>query len=412
VLDLRSLKVTVLQDQALQGWALPGGAVVFVRRDGGVLAAPFDIRALTFTRPPTPVLEGVRAPGSGADMAVSANGTLIYVAGTASRPAERYQPVWVTRSGVATAIDTGWTIPLNAGGCTCDGGLALSPDGRRLALNVLRSGPDGDIYIKQLDAAPFALTPLTFKSDNYNAAWTADGRSVLYVGAQGNNAPGSSLFRRRADGTGAVDTLVRSVGGRDMIEVVPTRDTTQFILRLILSGPHRDIVLARRGDTASTPLMADSTFAEVFPALSPDGRWLAYASNESGHYEVYVRPFPDVNARRIQVSQAGGSEPRWAHSGRELFFRNGTGALVAATVVPAATFTLGAQAVLFEGSQFHTVGNQSARSYDVAPGDQRFVFMRKVVPTGPAGALAADKLVQVTNWAAEVQAKLKGKAPQ
>ena len=330
VLDLRSLKVTVLQDQALQGWALPGGAVAFVRRDGGVLAAPFDLRALTFTRPPTPVLEGVRAATSGADMAVSANGTLIYVAGTATRPVERYQPVWVTRAGAATPIDTAWTIPLNAGGCTCDGGLALSPDGRRLALNVRRSGPDGDIYIKQLDAAPFALTPLTFKGDNYNPVWTADGRSVLYIGAQGNNAPGSSLFRRRADGTGAIDTLVRSLGGRDMIEVELTRDTAQFILRMILTGPHRDIVLARRGDSTAAPLMADSTFSEVFPALSPDGRWLAYASNESGHYEVYVRPFPDVNARRVQVSQAGGTEPRWAHSGRELFFRNGTGALVAA----------------------------------------------------------------------------------
>jgi hypothetical protein len=413
VIDLRSLKVTVLQDQALQGWALPGGAVAFVRRDGGVLAAPFDLRALTFKRSPMPVLEGVRAGASGADMAVSANGTLIYVTGGAvSRSAERYQPVWVTRTGVATAVDTGWTIPLNALGCTCDGGLALSPDGRRLALNVLRSGPDGDIYIKQLDATPFALTPLTFKGDNYNPAWTADGRSVLYIGAQGNNAPGSSLFRRRADGTGAVDTLLRSVGGRDIIEVVPTRDTTQFILRMILSGPRRDIVLARGGDTTATPLMADSSFAEVFPALSPDGRWLAYASNETGHFEVYVRPYPDVNARRVQVSQAGGSEPRWSHSGKELFFRNGTGALVAAVVVPAATFTLGAQAVLFEGSQFLTVGNQDARSYEVAPGDQRFVFMRKVVPTGPAGALAPDKLVQVTNWAAEVQAKLAGKAPK
>ncbi len=158
--------------------------------------------------------------------------------------------------------------------------------------------------------------------------------------------------------------------------------------------------------------MADSTFAEVFPAVSPDGRWLAYASNETGHFEVYVRPFPDVNAIRVQVSQAGGTEPRWAHSGRELFFRNATGALVAATVVPAATFTQGAQAVLFEGSQFLSVASQDARSYDVAPGDRRFVFMRPVVPTAAEGPPAADKLVQVTNWGAEVQAKLAGKAPK
>src|ERR1019366_4322846 len=128
----------------------------------------------------------------------------------------------------------------------------------------------------------------------------------------------TSLVRRRADGTGVVDTIYRSRKARDIIEVVPTRDTTKFVLRVELSGPQRDIVLARRGDTTTTQLMADSTFAEVFPALSPDGRWLAYASNESsGRFEVYVRPFPDVNASRVQVSQAGGSEPRWAHSGRE-----------------------------------------------------------------------------------------------
>lgn len=113
-----------------------------------------------------------------------------------------------------------------------------------------------------------------------------------------------------------------------------------------------------------------------------------------------------MNARRVQVSQAGGTEPRWAHSGRELFFRNGARALVAATVVPAATFTLGAQTVLFEGSQFYFDRGDAARSYNVAPGDQRFVFMRKVVPTGPA---APDKLVEVSNWATEVQAKLAGR---
>ena len=412
VIDLRSLKITVLQDQALQGWALPGGAVAYVRRDGGVMAAPFDLRTLSFTRPPTPLVDGVRTWPSGADMVVSATGTLIYVAGSASGLTDRYQPVWITRTGVSTAIDSGWTLPLIALACTCNGGLTLSPDGRQLALNVRRmTGVDGDIYIKQLDAAPFAFSPLTFKGDNFNPTWTADGRSVIYSESQGGGARVNWLVRRRADGTGAVDTLARSKSDRQIIESVPTRDTTQFILRLGFRSDARDIVLRRRGDSTATPLMADSTFAELFPALSPDGRWLAYASDETGHFEVYVRPFPDVNARRVQVSQAGGSEPRWAHSGRELFFRNGTGALVSATVVPAATFTLGAQRVLFDASQYLTVGNQNARSYDVAPGDQRFVFMRRVVATGATGSAPMDRLVLVTNWAAEVQAKLKGKTP-
>jgi len=409
-LDLRSLKTTVLVPDALAGWPLPGGAVAFVRKDGGVLAAPFDFGALRFTRPPVPVLDGVRIPSCcTADIATSANGTLIYVAGVAAATATRYQPVWVTRTGVATPVDTGWTVPITLSeSCTCSGALALSPDGRHLALSVERGAKsgNGDIYVKQLDAVPYALTPLTFTGDGSSPVWTADGRSIIYSENKGDNDTHTSVLRRRADGTGAVDTLLRP-RNRSIIEVVPTQDTTQFVLRFDITGAQRDIVLAHRGDTATTPLMADPSFAEIYPALSPDGRWLAYASNESGHFEVYVRPFPDVNARRVQVSQAGGTEPRWAHSGRELFFRNGVHALVAAAVVPAATFTLGAQTVLFNGGDFYSDRGESARSYDVAPGDQRFVFMRTVGSTGPAAAVP-DKLVEVTNWATEVQSKLAG----
>ncbi len=417
VLDLRTLKVTTLMPDVLAGWPLPGGLVAFVRKDGVVLAAPFDLRTLTFTRPPSPVMDGVQTSAVTADIAVSANGTMMYVAGAiVAREVFRYQPVWVTRTGTTTPIDTAWTVPLDGGSCTCDGAFALSPDGRRLALVIWRESVNSDINIKQLDQVPFALTPLTFAGDNWSPAWTADGRSVVYAGAAGDNKPGTSLLRRRTDGTGAVDTLLPA-SGVSFAEVVPTHDTATFILRKqTRSASRRDIVLARRGDTTTTPLIADSTFNEIFPALSPDGRWLAYASNETqGRYEVYVRPFPDVNSRRVQVSQGGGTEPRWAHSGRELFFRNAAGALVSATVVPAATFTQGSQSVLFEGSQFLRVHDEQSRSYDVAPGDQRFVFMREVVPaasTGPTGPPPMDRLVQVTNWAAEVQAKLAGKVPK
>ena len=406
VLDLQSLKMTVLVPDVLAGWPLPGGAVAFVRKDGGVFAAPFDHGTRTFTRAPTPVLDGVRAVSITADIAVSANGTLIYVVGDTTLSTTWYQPVWVTRAGAETPIDSGWKVPVTTTSCSCNGGLALSPDGHRLALNVWRQGVNSDVYIKQLDQMPFALTPITFGGDNWNAAWTADGRSVVYAASKGNNQL-AQLRRRRADGTGVVDTLLTP--SRDVEEVVPTRDTTQFILRLTFGGARRDIVLGHRGDTTTTPLVADTAFGEINPALSPDGRWLAYASNESGRFEVYVRPYPDVNARRWQVSQAGGTEPRWAHNGRELFFRHGGNALVATSVVPGATFTLGAQTVLFDASRF--LVNLNASTYDVAPDDKRFVFLRRLDPTGPAGLARTDKLVQVTNWGAEVQAKLTGKAP-
>ena len=410
VLDLTSLKSTVLVDQALAGWALPGGTVAFVRADGGVLAAPFDVRAARFTRAPAPMLDGVRIPNCCAvDAAVSANGTLMYVVGNAAAKIVRFQPVWVTRAGTATPIDTGWTIPIGQD-CTCSGGFTLSPDGHRLALTVERvalSG-NGDVFVKQLDAVPYALMPLTFAGDGFSPVWTADGRSIVYGEDKGDNDPVSAILRRRADGTGGVDTLVPP-NSHSIIEVIPTRDSTAFILRNEISGPARDIALAHRGDTTMTPLMADPRFAEIFPALSPDGRWLAYASNETGRFEVYVRPYPDVNARRVQVSQSGGTEPRWSHSGRELFYRNGAGALVAANVVPAAAFTLGTQSVLFDANQFYA--GAVSRTYDVAPGDQQFVFLRRALAKN-RDAAAMDKLVEVSNWGAEVRAKLAGKTPE
>ena len=146
--------------------------------------------------------------------------------------------------------------------------------------------------------------------------------------------------------------------------------------------------------------------SEISPALSPDGKWLAYASNESGRFEVYVRPYPDVNSGRWQVSQAGGLQPLWARNGRELFYENGAKMLISAAVLPGATFTLGAQIPLFNTRGF--ASNVISLFYDVSPDGQRFLFLRE--PTMPTTERSTE-LVQITNWGAEVQAKLAGKTP-
>ena len=401
VLDLRSdqPKVTMLT-QALNAWSLPGGIVAFVRKDGGVFAAPFDKSTLTFTQPPTPMMSGVRTSVTSADMVVSANGTAIYVAGTSSSGSTLVEPVWVTRAGTVTPMESAWTMNIAQ---TVNGdAIALSPDGQRLALTVPRTGLYGnDIWIKQLDRTSGTLTKLTFEGNNINPRWTPDGQRVLYAGG------GRSLRSRRADGTGAVDTLFMSLRG--VYSVVLTPDSNTFLLRLSTS-PTADIALAHRGDTATVPLVASPAFTETSPALSPDGRWLAYTSDESGRFEVYVRPYPNVDAGRWQVSQAGGSSPHWSHTGRELFYENGAKALVATAVVPGVTFTVGAQVTLFNTSGFAgTGGAVNYLHYDVAPDDQRFVFFRK--PT-ENGEVTVDPLVQMVNWNVEVQAKLKGKTPQ
>jgi Tol biopolymer transport system component len=402
VLDLRSdqPKVTMLATQVLNAWSLPGGIVAFVRRDGGVFAAPFDNSTLTFTQPPTPMMSGVRTSVTSADMVVSANGTAIYVAGTSSSGSTLVEPVWVTRAGTVTPMESAWTM--NIAQALYGNPVALSPDGQRLALTVARTNSnENDIWIKQLDRTSGTLTKLTFEGNNLNPVWTPNGQRVLYAGVS------SALRSRRADGTGAVDTLLRS--RRDFWTVVLTPDSNTFLLRLSTT-PTADIVLAHRGDTATVPLVASPAFNETSPALSPDGRWLAYTSDESGRNEVYVRPYPNVDAGRWQVSQAGGSSPHWSHTGRELFYENGAKALVATAVVPGVTFTVGAQVTLFNTSGFAgTGGAVNYLHYDVAPDDQRFVFFRKPTENGEA---TVDPLVQMVNWNVEVRAKLKGKTPQ
>ncbi|MEY4956123.1 MAG: hypothetical protein RL409_380, partial [Gemmatimonadota bacterium] len=402
VLDLRSdqPKVTMLATQAMNAWSLPGGIVAFARKDGGVFAAPFDNSTLTFTQPPTPMMSGVRTSVTSADMVVSANGTAIYVAGTSSSGSTLVEPVWVTRAGTVTPMESAWTM--NIAQALYGNPVALSPDGQRLALTVARTNSnENDIWIKQLDRTSGTLTKLTFEGNNLNPVWTPNGQRVLYAGA------GPALRSRRADGTGAVDTLF--MAKRSFYTVVLTPDSNTFLLRMSTS-PTADIVLAHRGDTATVPLVASPAFAETSPALSPDGRWLAYTSDESGRNEVYVRPYPNVDAGRWQVSQAGGSSPHWSHTGRELFYENGAKALVATAVVPGVTFTVGAQVTLFNTSGFAgTGGAVNYLHYDVAPDDQRFVFFRK--PT-ENGEVTVDPLVQMVNWNVEVQAKLKGKTPQ
>jgi serine/threonine-protein kinase len=381
----RTASLRTVVGEALRAWQVSDDRVVFVRRDGGVFIGAFDVRQAAFRTPPVPVLDGVRTLVTDADMALAANGTLLYVPGGSQEGGAPLEVVWVARDGRATLVDSGWAFaPAN------NGGIALSPDGRRLALGVRASGAD-DIWIKELDRGPF--TRLTFEGTNARPIWSRDGRHVLYITAVGNHG---DVLRRRADGTAAAEALVDAT--RSVWEIALPPDTTRMILRLGVP-PSRDIVLFDRAtgapvDSSLTPLMASDGFEETVPALSPDGRWLAYTTNESGRYEVYVRPWPDVSAGRWQVSRDGGSEPQWAHSGRELFYRNGRGEFVAAAVVAGSGFATGEHRVLFSASGF--IGSSAQVNYAVAPGDQRFLFQR-IIRTG-TGDEEAYTAVLIQHW--------------
>jgi serine/threonine-protein kinase len=383
VTDLRTHEQKVLVRGVFARYAAPG-YLVYATADGDLLAAPFDQDRLELTGPPVPLLEGIGIRSLGAvDLAISRSGALMYVTGSPQGFAEF---VWVDRSGRARPVDPTW----QSGGALIS--MALSPDGHWLAAVFISTGGGEDIWIKQLDDGP--LSRLTFDAGSLlRPSWTPDNRSVLYTSADSDGKP--SLFRQRADGSGTAERLIRF--STQMVENLSSRDGRWIVTRTVTGAGvanEGDLFAFRPGvDTAPVPILA-SRSREIAPALSPDSRWLAYVSIESGRLEVYVRPFPNTSEARWQVSVAGGSEPRWSRSGRELFYRNGAGELVSAEVRATPTFAVLRQQSLFSAVNF--ASNPAHFGYEVSPDDQRFLMAR--LERSEEGS----DLILVQNWFEEL----------
>jgi serine/threonine-protein kinase len=385
LLDLRTGRHRVLFDDMVTATYLPTGQLLYLRRDGSALAAPFDLDKLEVTGPAVPVLEGVLVSNGSAFLTVSRSGTLAYVQGTAA--SNEVEVVRVTREGVAAPIDTNWHGGFNS--------FALSPDGRRLAMGVgLASGALG-IWIKQLDRGPF--TRLTFGGQDRRPTWSPDGRDVAFIRDSLNR---SSVFARRADGS-TPDRLVARLQAQ-VQEAAWSPDGRWILLRTDNGGPGAGEIIGVRtdGDTAPVTLVA-STFTELHPAVAPNGRWIAYTSNESGTNEIYVRPFPATSGGRWQVSNGGGSQPRWSPDGRELFFLDGALRLVAAQVRAIPAFEVTDLKSLFDASRYAV--DPFHDSYEVLSTGRGFLFLRPR-ESGRAAAPAVT-VVEAENWFADLRAR-------
>jgi serine/threonine-protein kinase len=383
VLDLRTGRQRELLNDATGGTLLPGDRLLYVRRDGTAMVAPFDLHKLAVTGPGVPVLEGVTVFNGSANLTVSRTGVLVYQQGTP--PANEVQPVRVTREGGVSPIDSGWHGPFNS--------FAVSPDGRRVAVGVGLEAGKLDIWIKQLDRGPF--TRLTFGGQNRRPAWSPDGGTVAFIHDTGATGV---VYQRPVDGSTPQRLLAKL--DRQIQEVTWSPDGRWLVLRTDNGAPGAgDIVGVRTsGDTTPVPLVADQ-FTELHPTVSPDSRWIAYTSDESGIQEVYVRAFPGTTAGRWQVSNGGGFQPRWSSDGRELYFGSGD-RLMAAKLRTTGGFEVTElkpllSAVAFPTDRFH-------QSYDVLPGGKHLLFPR---PWQIGQAVAAPTVVEVENWFAEVRAR-------
>ncbi len=397
-LDLRSGSAHQLVSGVAAGYTT-SGHVVFVRLDGGVFAIEFDLGSLQARGAAVPLFEGVKVDrGIAADFALSPDGTVLMLMGPGVEPGPQSEAVWVTREGLVTPIDPDWRFN-NAR----NNGWALSPDGTRLAIGLNTEAGD-DIWIKELNDGPLSRLTLHPEEDA-RPRWTPDGRSVMFLSRRAEGRR-SDLYVRRADGTGQAELLL-SVG-RAMWEALSTRDGTWIVARTGgTTGQEgmRDIVGYRPGvDSAAVPLLT-SEFDETAMALSPDGRWLAYASNESGRQEVYVRPFPDLESGRRLVSADGGSSPLWAHSGRELFYLTPANEMMSAAVQTRPTFEVTERRTLFQFGADFVFGTRVYTTYDITPDDRRFVFVRTVGPQQENRV----RLVLIENMLEELKEKMGGK---
>ncbi|MGD8278836.1 MAG: hypothetical protein PVH00_12445, partial [Gemmatimonadota bacterium] len=385
-LDLGTDSVRDLGVDAAAAWVVRG-TLLYATSDGQLLAAPFDARHLSVHGAPTPILQGIRTRSGLPDATVGRDGTLLYVEGAATRAGERVRITSVARDG---GVDTTWAAGTSAGWVA----ISLSPDGNRLALGLADSAT-GNSNLFAIDLATGVPTRLTFPgTQNFQPAWSPNGATILYV----SDATGQiGLWTRRVDGSEQA-TPVELPESRPVFQGDWSPDGAWLVYRTDNAAEGNGDILAvrTRGDTTPVPLAA--TDAEEFsPAISPDGHWLAYASNASGRPEIYVKPFPDPSGGMWQVSTDGGTEPRWSHSGQELFYRNADHDFVAVAIAEVPTFTAGIRTVLFRAQRY--MANASSRAYDVTPDDKHFLFLQPLSESQAAGGA----LVLMRNWLPAVE---------
>jgi len=354
----------VLHRGGYHGRYLPSGHLVFIH-EGTLFAAPFDLDRLELTGEPVPALESVSAnpTNQGAQFAFSRNGTLVYQhgEGLATTPIQ-----WMGREGKLQ--------PLRAAPGVYNF-IRFSPDGGRLALDIIE-GKNPDVWVYEWGRD--TLSRLTFDPGwDRSPVWSPDGRRIAFSSARADQTTGN-LYWQRADGTGEAERLTESKNtqyltswhpsGKVLAFVETNPQTSQDILILPLTGDEVS------GWKAGKPtVFLNGPFSEFQAAFSPDGRWLAYTSNESGRLEVYVRPFPGPGGK-WQVSAAGGRLPTWSRSRKEVFYLVEDGRiLVAAYTVEGESFRAEKPRVWSTGLVPLRVGG---RTYDLHPDGERIAVLK------------------------------------
>jgi len=379
VYDFAADSARVLIPQALGIWYSRTGHVLYTARDGGLFAAAFDANTLSLGSEAIPVVDGVMPGG----FTISPNGTVLYTIDPSTTTPS--QLLWVDRKGHAEPFDSTWQGRFDY--------PALSPDGRTLA--VSQRDRAIDLWIRRADGTRQKVSaPGT---GNWRPAWMADGRSLTFVsiGDMDNDVNDVKVYRVGVEAGALPTLLLRHRFG--IYETEVSADSQWLVYRTDEPGGSGNIYARRlHGDTTASTVAVGPT-AEMQVALSPNGKWVSYTGDEHGVREVVIGSLPDGKVKRV-VSRGGGTEARWSHSGRELFFESG-GQLQVVSVVGETDLQISEPRALFSLAGYRRARNR--QQYDVAPGDQRFIMIKDPpVPPIPT-------VVLVENWFPELLAKVK-----
>ena len=299
--ELESKRRTVVLDTGGEYPRYAASGHLLYVNNGTLYAASFDTNTLQTRSEPLPVLEDVLmdSVGSGAaQYGVSENGTLFYLGGEAN---DGYNPIWVNAEGTQTPASK--MLP------NYSGYFDLSPDGRRLAVGMV-SDRNVDVWVIDLEAES-QLRLTSDKAVDQHPIWSPDGRFLYFTSSRGGR---SGIYRKAADGSGKTESIWEGEA------IVVVRAASEKYLILAIDFEIYLLSLLEKGPTEPEPYLANVSYDAGSPRISPDGKWLAYDSNETGRWEVFVGSFPQAGAR-WQVSSEGGFRPHWSANGKRLFYR-------------------------------------------------------------------------------------------
>jgi Tol biopolymer transport system component len=344
--------------------------------DAGVLmAVAFDARRLETKGSPVPVLAAVQGSGSGTIplLGISSSGTLAYLVGASSSSAQNTL-TWVDRKGVEQPI----AAPPRAYVA-----LALSPDGRRIAVGVSASRHDTSVY----DLARDTLRNLTSDGGSSDAVWTPDGKRLIYAAAS------RTIRWVPSDGSEPPSALTKAT--TDSIYPTSVSPDGKVLLASNASVGKLWVLSLQKSDATPQSFLdsgPDSQSKKCCAVFSPDGRWIAYRDDETGRREIYATPYPGPGGKFL-ISTEGGIDPVWARNGRELFYSN-SNKVMAVDIQTSPVFTAGKPKVLFEGN--------FRDNFDVSPDGKRFLMIK--LPT--LQQTSTDQLTVVLNWFEELRLRV------